>query len=464
MFNGGVWVSGPDGTVIASNVPTLVGASYADRDYMVSVLKDNKPAISKPITGKVLKDAIFAIAVPIHDANGKVIGALAGVTDLGKPNFLDNFVSPVHGKQGGSLLAAPKHRLIITATDKALAMQAMPALDVNQMFDRYADGYEGYGISVNAQGLEELIAGKGVPIAGWVFSVATPATEAFAAIHSMQQRMLLATLALTLLAGVLTWWTLRRQLAPLMSAVRALAKLSEPSQLPQPLSISRKDEIGNLIEGFNRLMAHRQALQDDLQATLNASPDLIFDVGIDGRLYAVHTRSAHLLVASAHTLIDKLVQDVLPADAAATIMDTLSEANARGYSSGQRICLALPTGVHWFELSGARKPPLPGQMQRFIVISRDISERNRAEKDLRQALASVEMANQSKSRFLAAASHDLRQPMAALALYTGMLSGVVKPGQDKLVSHIQTCVDSLSGMLDDLLDLSKFDAGVLGPL
>lgn len=463
MFNGGVWVSGPDGTVIASDWPARSGGSAAERDYLMSVLQDNKPAFSKPISGEVWRNSIFATVVPIHDASGNVIGALVGLTDLGKPNFLDNLVNRGHAQQGGFLLVAPKQRLIITATDRALVVQAMPALGVNQMFDRYADGYEGYGVSVSERGLEELSAAKGIPVAGWVLGVTLPSTEVFAPVHGMQRRMLLATLALTLLAGVLTGWTLRRQLAPVSSTVRALAKLSDPSQLQQPLPISREDEIGNLIEGFNRLMVHRQALQDDLQATLNASPDLIFDVGIDGRLYAVHTRSAHLLIAPAQTLTGKLVQDVLPADAAATIMDTLSEANARGYSSGKMICLALPTGVHWFELSGARKLPLPGQMQRFIVISRDISERNRAEKDLRQALASVEKANQSKSRFLAAASHDLRQPMAALALYTGMLGGAVKPGQDKLVSHMQTCVDSLSGMLDDLLDLSKFDAGVLVP-
>lgn len=279
----------------------------------------------------------------------------------------------------------------------------------------------------------------------------------------MQRRMLLATLILTLLAGLLVWWTLRRQLAPVVSAVGALAKLSESSQPQQPPAISRDDEISTLMEGFNRLIAHRQALQDDLHATLNASPDLIFDVGIDGRFYAVHTRSIDLLMTPAQTLIGKLVQDVLPVDAAATIMGTLTEAKACGYSSGQRICLVLRTGVHWFELSAAPKPPLPGQMLRFVVISRDISERNRAENALRQALASVEDANQSKSRFLAAASHDLRQPVAALALYTGMLGNAVKPGQDKLVSHMQSCVDSLSGMLDDLLDLSKFDAGVLVP-
>jgi PAS domain S-box-containing protein len=104
-----------------------------------------------------------------------------------------------------------------------------------------------------------------------------------------------------------------------------------------------------------------------------------------------------------------------------------------------------------------------GKPLRMIGTHSDISQRRNADKNLRQALAATEKANDSKSRFVAAASHDLRQPMAALALYAGMLGAAVKPGQEMLVSHLQCCIDSLSGMLKDLLDVSKLDAGVLEP-
>ena len=78
-----------------------------------------------------------------------------------------------------------------------------------------------------------------------------------------------------------------------------------------------------------------------------------------------------------------------------------------------------------------------------------------------EAKAEAESANRSKSRFLAAASHDLRQPMAALALYTGMLGTVVTNGNERLVGNIQNCVDSLSKLLNDLLDVSKLESGAV---
>jgi PAS domain S-box-containing protein len=66
--------------------------------------------------------------------------------------------------------------------------------------------------------------------------------------------MIGAALILTLLAGGLTWWMLRRQLAPMLAASKLLATLSATNLPPQPLPITRQDEIGDLIGGFNRLL------------------------------------------------------------------------------------------------------------------------------------------------------------------------------------------------------------------
>lgn len=69
-----------------------------------------------------------------------------------------------------------------------------------------------------------------------------------------------------------------------------------------------------------------------------------------------------------------------------------------------------------------------------------------------------------KSRFLAAASHDLRQPMHALALFVGELREQVTTSQQKqLVGLIEESSAAMSGLLDSLLDISKLDAGLVTP-
>ena len=104
-----------------------------------------------------------------------------------------------------------------------------------------------------------------------------------------------------------------------------------------------------------------------------------------------------------------------------------------------------------------------GRVLGTVGFSRDISERKRTEAALISAMAESEKANHAKSRFLAAASHDLRQPLAALALYVGVLKNKIASDQTALVNKIQDCVDNLSKLLTDLLDLSKLDAGVVKP-
>jgi signal transduction histidine kinase/CheY-like chemotaxis protein len=91
-------------------------------------------------------------------------------------------------------------------------------------------------------------------------------------------------------------------------------------------------------------------------------------------------------------------------------------------------------------------------------MSKEISERKRAESDLARAKEEAEFANQTKSRFLAAASHDLRQPIHAISLFSTALQTRLKESRNaKLVSKIQSSLNSLGGMLDGLLDMSRLE-------
>ena len=99
--------------------------------------------------------------------------------------------------------------------------------------------------------------------------------------------------------------------------------------------------------------------------------------------------------------------------------------------------------------------------RQILVFLRDITERKQVEADLVTAKAEAVKANNAKSRFLAAASHDLRQPLAALSLYVGVLRQSVAAQHSDLVARIDACCTSLAELLTNLLDLSKLDAEVV---
>jgi PAS domain S-box-containing protein len=98
-----------------------------------------------------------------------------------------------------------------------------------------------------------------------------------------------------------------------------------------------------------------------------------------------------------------------------------------------------------------------------LTAIRDVTARRKAEEELRAAKAEAEQANNAKSRFLAAASHDLRQPLTALKLYVSMLKDKVRPQDRTLPAAMEECVAGLNDLLSKLLDLSKLEAGAVTP-
>lgn len=100
----------------------------------------------------------------------------------------------------------------------------------------------------------------------------------------------------------------------------------------------------------------------------------------------------------------------------------------------------------------------------FRTSMRDISQRKTAEETLRRAMDEAERAANAKSRFLAAASHDLRQPLQAMSMFVGALSHMKSDSDSaEVIDSIRKCLRSADELLDALLDVSRLDAGVFTP-
>lgn len=120
----------------------------------------------------------------------------------------------------------------------------------------------------------------------------------------------------------------------------------------------------------------------ELECTLNAIPDLLFDLDKEGRYLGFHTKFESLLVKPGQELIGKKVTDVLPAKAAAICMTALHEADINGISFGKQIQVPVGEVLHWFELSVAKREDGTQENPHFIMISRDITDRKSASQQL----------------------------------------------------------------------------------
>lgn len=123
---------------------------------------------------------------------------------------------------------------------------------------------------------------------------------------------------------------------------------------------------------------------ENLATILEAIPDLMFEVGLDGRIYHYHSDRTDLLTAPPELFMGKFFQDFLPAEVTNICMGAILEANEKGWSGGQQYALDLEKGKHWFELSVSPINGGESKDRHFILLARDITIRKQTEEALRE--------------------------------------------------------------------------------
>lgn len=117
-----------------------------------------------------------------------------------------------------------------------------------------------------------------------------------------------------------------------------------------------------------------------LETILEAIPDLMFEVGLDGRIYNYHSDRTDLLATSPEFFLGKFFKEFVPTEVSTICMNAIIEANEKGWSGGQQYSLDLKTGKHWFELSVSLINDSSLKDRHFILLARDITKRKKAEK------------------------------------------------------------------------------------
>ena len=138
--------------------------------------------------------------------------------------------------------------------------------------------------------------------------------------------------------------------------------------------------------GQDSLIAQRTAeiaaSQNKLKATLEAIPDVMLEMGLDGTYFDYHAPRSNTSFPPAEFFLGKNVSEVLPPDAALAVMSALSEADRQGHSEGSEFALETSKGTFWFEISLTRKIDTASDASRFIVLSRNVTQRKNAEEEI----------------------------------------------------------------------------------
>lgn len=138
----------------------------------------------------------------------------------------------------------------------------------------------------------------------------------------------------------------------------------------------------------------------------------------------------------------------------------------RGREMGARITELFARRADATEFAaGIRLAPFRIQGKLFVAAAiRDTSERQRINEALVAAREEAERANKAKSRFLATASHDLRQPLQTIKLLNASMTRLASdPQLSDLLEHQQQAIESTTRLLNALLDISRLESGAIEP-
>ena len=158
------------------------------------------------------------------------------------------------------------------------------------------------------------------------------------------------------------------------------------------------------------------------------------------------------------------VERVHPDDRA-SIAARLDSADGEQRSQSMMFRFQRPDGREvWLEKIAVTHLNSTGKPARINGLMTDVTERKRFEEEISRAWKSAAMADQAKSSFLSAASHDLRQPLQTLKFLAATLEPHLPDGEGRgLLGGMGRSLETMSSILSSLLDVNRLEAGNLRP-
>ncbi len=217
----------------------------------------------------------------------------------------------------------------------------------------------------------------------------------------------------------------------------------------------------------SRLLAEEELdeTRDRLSLALEAAGLGLWEWSVDtGDVYLSARWSEIMgdLAAESHCQVNDLMQRLHPDDVPALnalLSETISGARQR-YDTQFRIRTYDNQWI-WMESHGmASDRDGSGRAHRLVGISADITERKRLQDTTEQARQDAEKANRSKTEFLASVSHEVRTPLnGVMGLIRLMTDSTLTDEQRHWITLMDDSAQTLLGLLNDILDLSKVEAG-----
>ena len=269
---------------------------------------------------------------------------------------------------------------------------------------------------------------------------------------------------------------LARTLSPFKSDRSALGSLTPNTTENRPARVSSSEGTEEVEVAFDQIVHDHAIALDELEGSRQrfedfalAASDWLWETDEQGRItYASQKLVAALRLDTFDDILGRPFMDLfdLEQEAAATLKEALSQGNE---FNNVRAALIEDSGRREFVLSGLPHTVASGAGAAFRCAAKDITSLMERESqleslvsELTEAKDKAEAASRAKSQFLAAISHEIRTPLnGVLGMAQVLKSRGLREDESEMVATILDSGETLTGLLNDVLDLSKIEAGKL---
>jgi PAS domain S-box-containing protein len=283
--------------------------------------------------------------------------------------------------------------------------------------------------------------------------------------------VLTATMAIVGLLGSLA--AVQLLFTGVVRRVRALERDADRLERGQPLLVidTAADEIGRLtrrlVQAGDLLRAREQALregEDRYRRVIEGVRDYgIFALDVDGRVVSWNEGAERIKGWSTDEILGQHFSVFYPPDVRArTPFHLLDMARRDGRVEDEGWRVRRDGSRFWANVVITAVRDDDGAVSGFSKVTRDVTERRRAEEALETARAEAERASRAKSEFLSRMSHELRTPLTAILGFDQLL----EMDRDDLTDDQRHAVDQIGragrhllGMIDEVLDIARIEAG-----
>jgi PAS domain S-box/PAS domain S-box/PAS domain S-box len=224
------------------------------------------------------------------------------------------------------------------------------------------------------------------------------------------------------------------------------------------------DTVGNIVGASKiaRDITERKRAEERLSVIIEASPSGIIMVDEKGTIVLINSQIERLFGYSRHELLgqpmDMIVPEAIESDHCQKLM---AETKAGWMGIGRDLYGEHKNGTH-IPVEIALNPLIIDKSAFVLASVVDIAQRKRVEEGLRIARDQAQAASEFKSEFVATMSHEIRTPMnAIIGMCNLLMKTPLSETQRKHGQHIKEASRTLLNLINDILDLSKIEAGKL---